>query len=364
MRTKTVESSIGAEVVIDGRRYVNFGGSSYLGLSANAEIVEAGVSVLRQSGSGYQFPRFYQVATRAHQEVEAEAAAFFNTESALYLAGGYYFGLVAIAAIRERFSTIFFDEFAHYSLREAIAASDLNSYAYRHLDAGDLDAKLKRHLRANEQPLVVTDGLYSTFGEIAPLDELVGVMTPYSGRLLVDESHSFGVLGELGRGASEYHVVPASSVLAGGSTGKAFGVLGGIIPASEEEVAAFRATPAGKGASAGQPAAASMFAMSLRYIRQHPELLHRLRANVARLKTGLRAIGLEVGDSAAPVASFITGSEKSMQALQARLLSEGILVFHTKYIGAGTAGVIRCGIFADHTSAHIDCLLEALRRFL
>lgn len=362
--TRTIEAPVGAEIVVDGRRYVNFGGSSYLGLSTNAEIIEAGVVALRENGSGYQFARQYQIASRAHQEAEKEAAAFFNSQAALYLAGGYYFGLVALAAIREKFTAIFFDELAHHCLREAIAVSGLRNQAFRHLDPEDLAARLRTHLGAGDKPLVVTDGLYSTFGEIAPLADLLSVVTPYGGGLVVDESHSFGVLGATGRGLSEHHGIASSSLLIGGSTCKGFGVVGGLILASECEVEALRATPASRGASAGLPAAAAMCASSLRYIREHPEILTRLRSNISYAKSGLRNLGLEVGSSVAPVATFSAGSGTSMQLLQERLMSQGIYVLHSTYIGAGAAGVIRCGIFADHTQRHFDCLFDALRRLL
>src|SRR4051812_42224651 len=117
----TIESPVGAEMRIAGRRYVNFGGSSYLGLSQHPEILEAGQTALRTSGSGYQFPRQYGVATRAHQDAEAEAAAFFGTEAALYIAAGYSFGLIAMATLKDRFTGIFCDELAHHSLRDGAA---------------------------------------------------------------------------------------------------------------------------------------------------------------------------------------------------------------------------------------------------
>jgi len=363
-QVRRIESPVGAEIVIDGRRYVNFGGSSYLGLRDIAEILDAGVDALRACGSGYQFPREFFLATRAHLEAESAAASFFGSQAALYLPSGYLFGSAAIAALRSRFAAIFFDEWAHHSLRDAIAASGVPSHAFRHLDPDDLELKLKANLRANDKPLVVTDGLFATFGDIAPLNVYTAVVMRYSGRLLVDESHSFGVLGNTGRGAIEHHQLPASSALVGGSTCKALGAAGGIIPASEEQVAELRATPTVRGASSGLPAAAAMCARSLRYIHQHPELLRRLRTNTAYMKRGLRKIGLEVGDSIAPIATFTIGTHASMQALQQRLMSDGIHVFHTKYIGAGPEGAIRCGIFADHTSEHINRLTEALSRVL
>jgi 7-keto-8-aminopelargonate synthetase-like enzyme len=118
------------------------------------------------------------------------------------------------------------------------------------------------------------------------------------------------------------------------------------------------------GASTGVPAAAAMCAASLKYVSEHPELLLRLRANTAHLKSGLRSLGLLVpGDDVAPIAAFALPG-RSMPALQAELMSQGIFVYHSSYIGAGSGGVIRCGVFADHTSEHIDTLLRALRQLL
>src|SRR5690242_10503071 len=99
---KSIESPVGAEIVLDGKRYINFAGSSYLGLAGNQEIIEAGVAMLRTSGCGAQLARHYQISTHAHLEAESEAAKFFDTQAALYIPGGYYFGLVAIAAMRAK----------------------------------------------------------------------------------------------------------------------------------------------------------------------------------------------------------------------------------------------------------------------
>jgi len=311
-----------------------------------------------------RFPGTTGIATDAHLDLEAAACTFFDSPAALYLPGGYYFGPVAIAALRDQFGTIFFDELTHFCMRDGIASSGLPNQPFRHLDADDLASKLKRHLQPGKRPLIVTDGMYSTFGQIAPLDQLAQVMAPYGGRLLVDESHSFGVLGALGRGASEHYHLAPSLVLAGGSLSKAFGGTGGVIPASNEDIDNLRRAPASRSSSVGLPAAASMSAHNLRYVRQHPELLQRLRANTSYVKRSLCGIGLDVGDTIAPVATFVAGKGQSMQELQVRLMTEGIFVLHSNYIGAGSAGVIRCGIFADHTTEHMDALVETLRRIL
>jgi 7-keto-8-aminopelargonate synthetase-like enzyme len=357
-------SPVGAEVVIDGRPYINFAGSSYLGLAGNEQIIAKGSEALRIWGCGAPFLRGQGLASGPHLNVEAEACAYFSSRGALFIASGYLFGFVAVAALRGSGDVVFFDEFAHYSLHEAIAASGLRSHAYRHRDAEHLEMLIGQHLRAQERPLVVTDGLFAAMGEIAPLRELSRVSRRYEGRLLIDESHAFGVLGPSGRGAHEQEGIEVSSALIGGSFGKAFGVCGGIVLGGDEEMAACRVTPAALGASAGLTAAAAMSAESLRYVREHPELLARLRSNVRRLKRGLRGLGLDVRDSEVPVAAFVTESERSMQSLRAALMAEGLIVYHVDYAGTPRGGVIRCGIFADHTDEHIDCLVDALRRHL
>jgi 8-amino-7-oxononanoate synthase len=359
-----MQSAVSAEIVLDGRRYINFGGSSYLGLAGNPDVVDAGVTALRQCGSGVPIPSFHGIATSSLREAELAGGAFFHSAAAVLLSGGYLFGLAAFAALRSRYDVVFFDEWAHYTLLDGIAASGLRSYSFRHLDTEDLASKLKQHMRPKERPLLATDGLYSTFGEIAPLGTWAKVIAGYGGRFVIDESHSFGVIGPTGRGVLEHHGMPTEMALVGGSLGKAFGTCGGIAPCSTEDATAVRATRVACGASTGLPAAAAMCAKSMRYVNEHPELLQRLRSNTAYLKAGLRRIGLEIsGDEPAPIAAF-TAAGRSAEAVKAALMDNGIYVYHSTYIGAGTAGVLRCGVFADHTQDHLDALLHALTRLL
>jgi len=362
---RSFDSAVGAEIVLSGRRYISFGGSSYLGLASNNQIIEAGVSALRACGSGAPVPSNHNVTTRALLEVETEARQFFASPHSMYVNAGYYFGLAAMAAVSTHYHAVFFDEFAHYSLHEAIAAGGLPRYSFKHLDMDDLSRQIKQRLGPKQRPLIVTDGLFSTVGEIAPLDELVRIVSAYDGRLLVDESHSFGVLGPTGRGAVEHHALESARLLRGGSLGKAFGTCGGIILAAESDAEPLRGSAVGRGASTGLTAAAAMCAASLRWVGEHPELLLRLRENIRYLKEGLAGLGLAIGgDAPAPIASFSASSGTATRSLQRALMKEGIFVYHSTYVGAAEGGVIRCGIFADHTREHLDTLLDALRRLL
>jgi 7-keto-8-aminopelargonate synthetase-like enzyme len=360
-----LESAVGAEIVLSGSRYVNFGGSSYLGLASNPRILEAGIAALRALGAGGPIPRGHAIGSRPLRDVEQRACDFFASDAALYLGSGYHFGLAAPAVLGRQCDAVFFDEFAHFALQDGMAASGLPRRSFRHLDVEDLERQLKHHLAAGERPLVVTDGLYSTLGEIAPLDRLWRVAAAYDGRLIVDESHAFGVLGASGRGALEHHGITGAGLLAGGSMGKAFGTCGGLALGSAADVQALQTTPVVRGASVGSPAAAAMCAASLDYVRNNPLLLTRLRENTSYLKSGLRRLGLNPrGDDIAPIASFALDSSESTQRLHAALLAEGIFVYLSTYIGAGSGGVIRCAVFADHGRQHLDALLDALRRLL
>jgi 8-amino-7-oxononanoate synthase len=359
----TLESALGAEIVIEGMCYVNFGGSSYLGLASNPQVIAAGCAALRESGTGTPMQRHQGVVSPAHLEVEQEGASFFDAPAALYLSNGYHFGAVMLAGLSDSPIEVFFDELAHPSLRDGIVLSRRPAHSYRHLDSEDLALQLATHLSGGNTPLIVTDGLYSTLGEIAPLEDLLRAAAPFGGRLLVDESHSFGVLGPNGRGACEHYGLSAQTALRGGSLGKAFAGAGGLV-LGDTELTACRSTHMVLGESPGLPTAAAISAASLRYVREHPELLQRLRRNVANLKAGLRRLGLAVGDSVAPIASFTGGTTRSTAELREALMRERIFVYHSRYLGSGPDGVIRCGIFADHTPEHIERLLEALRRLL
>jgi 7-keto-8-aminopelargonate synthetase-like enzyme len=362
---RSFDSAVGAEIILSGRRYISFGGSSYLGLASNPHILEAGILALREFGSGAPVPSNHHVTTRALVEVETEARQFFASPTSIYLNAGYYFGLAAMAAVRAHHHAVFFDEFAHYSLLEAIAAAGLPRYSFRHLDLDDLQCQVKQYLGPKQRPLIVTDGLFSTLGEIAPLDELVRIAAAYDGRVLVDESHAFGVLGPTGRGAVEHHGLKSARLLRGGSLGKAFGTCGGIILAEESDAEPLRGSAVGRGASTGLTAAAAMCAASIRFVGAHPELLLRLRENIRYLKEGLARLGISIGgDAPAPIASFRTSSGSATRSLHQALMKEGIFVYHSTYVGAAEGGVIRCGIFADHTREHLDALLYALRRLL
>jgi len=361
---RRIESPIGAQLVVDGRTLLNFGGTSYLGLGAEPSMLEAGAQALRSQGATGTIPRHYGFATPANLDAEAAALEYFGVEAAIYFATGYLFGLVGMAGLASRFDVAILDESTHYNLRDGALAAGKPVQTFRHVDADDLARVLEREISAGNRPLVATDGMFPTFGTVPPLAEYARLLAPHAGWMLVDESHAFGVLGAGGRGAVEHHGVAGPLVVAGGSLGKAFGAYGGIAVGSTEAICDLWKSPASRGAASGMSSGAAMAAASMRFLRQHPERLATLRANARRLKTGLRQLGLAIVDSDGPVATFVHGTAATMQALQADLMVMGIYVIYSTYVGAGPEGAIRCAAFADHEPSDIDRLVEAISRLL
>jgi 7-keto-8-aminopelargonate synthetase-like enzyme len=361
---KVMSGPLGAHIVLDGVRYANFGGSSYLGLSGHPDILEAGAAALRSGGAGYQFARSYGIASPAHLDAEQEAAHFFGTEAAQFLTGGYAFGAIALHGFRTGDHVLFLDAWAHMSLMEAAAASGLKTVRYAHLQIEDLRAKLREHLRAGQVPIVLTDALFSTIGEVAPLDAINEAVAPYEGVLIIDESHSFGVLGESGRGALERFPKVGERAIVGGSTGKAFGVLGGIMPSDAARIERFRQAPAARGASVGLPAAAAMAAASFRHVARHPEIVGRLKANTARIKSSIAKLGMSIGDMDIPVVALTFETPQEAARVHAGLVDQRIYTLLSDYVGASAGGTIRIGIFADHSNEQLDGLVASLASLL
>jgi 7-keto-8-aminopelargonate synthetase-like enzyme len=231
---------------------------------------------------------------------------------------------------------------------------------YPHGDVQSLRDLLKTHVRAKQRPVIVTDGVFPTTGYVAPLADYAREIAAYGGRLLVDEAHAFGVVGENGRGAADLCGVEEITAM-GATLSKAYCAHGAFVACSSEAAARLRRIPSIIGACAGSPLSAAVAAASLQYVAQHPTLRTNLSAMTRYLRTKLRSLGLEVIDSPAPIVSFVCGDREDMIALQRRLFEKGIYIHHSNYIGGGPNGMIRCAVFRDHSRQDIDELIGALR---
>jgi 8-amino-7-oxononanoate synthase len=358
---RIVDGPAYSRLTIDGRACINFCGCGYLALSAVPEI-RAAVRQALDDGVPFarQLPSAKGAVEQVFESVERAAADAYGTETSVYFATGYLIGVVGLASIDQPYDLIFLDEHAHYNLKDAARLSGLPTVSFAHCDAESLRQLLSKHVNPRQRPLVLTDGVFPTSGRVAPLSDYAAELVSYEGRLFIDEAHSFGVIGNTGRGAAEYCGVERLSTI-GATFSKAYCAQGAFVPCSNAVARRLRELPAVRGACAGSPLSAVACTASLTYVAARPELRTKLRATTDYLRARLRAIGVDVTDSPAPIVSFQSGNQADMRALQHRAFANGILVNYSTYIGAGTEGRIVCAVFADHSRSDIDALVDVIR---
>jgi 8-amino-7-oxononanoate synthase len=357
---RTVTGPISARMTIDGKPYVNFFGAAYLALSGIPAIREAVLEQIRLGAPWAQhLPAAHGATDPVFGEVERAGARACQTEASIYFASGYLIGAVGLAAVDVPFDLIAMDETAHFSLQDAATLSRRPVFAFRHCDVDSLRDVLNRNLRPGQRAVLLTDGAFATTGRIPPLGEYAAVLASCDGRMLIDESHAFGVVGENGRGAAE-HCGVESVAIRGATLSKAYCAQGAIVGCSGAAAVRSHTTVPTRAANAGSPLSAAAATATLEYVAAHPEVRDRVREMTDYLRMRLRDAGLDVISSPAPIVSFRCGSGDEMQALQRKAFDRGIYLHYSRYIGAGVEGMIRCAVFRDHSRSDIDELIDML----
>ena len=199
-----LNSKQGPEVVMEGKEIIMIGSNNYLGLTSHPEVIEAGVKALEQYGSGCSGSRFLNGTLTAHVELEKELAEFLNKEDVVTFSTGFQSNLGIISAIAGRNDVILCDKENHASIYDGCRLSFAKMLRYNHSDMEDLESKLKTVDTSVSGILIVTDGVFSMGGDICKLPEIVKLAKKYGARVMVDDAHGLGVLGEHGRGTAEY----------------------------------------------------------------------------------------------------------------------------------------------------------------
>jgi 7-keto-8-aminopelargonate synthetase-like enzyme len=356
-------SAPGPETVINGRRCLYFGGTGYFALHGHPEVIEAGIAAFRKFGCHSATSRTGFGNTPVQIELERKIAEYFGTEDSIHFVSGYLDNLFLIQALKDRVGAIFIDETAHFSIRDAVYSALKPVHTFKHRDPEDLAQKLKANLKAGDIPLVMTDGIFPTFGVIAPVPEYLKALEPYQGYLCLDDSHSVGVLGPNGRGTYEHFGVKSERCLYAGTMSKAFGGHGGFIPASKAFIDHIKATcGAYPGATPSPTPAMAASTKGLEIVKREPQRRERLRRNVALAKNGMKKLGFEMNDNPVPIVTWVMKSAEDMKKVQQELLAKGIAVALLKYVGAPAGGVLRASIFSEHTPEQIERLLAELGR--
>ena len=347
-------------VMIDGRRLINLSSNNYLGLTTHPRLREAMVTATEEWGVGSGAVRTIAGTMALHEQLEAKLAAFKHTEAALVFQSGFAANVGLLQVLVGEGDVIISDELNHASIIDGIRLSRAERSIYRHRDMDDLGRHLDTH-RGKRVKLVVTDGVFSMDGDIAPLPEIVARAEAHGALVMVDDAHASGVLGANGRGTVNHFGLEGRVDLQMGTLSKAIGVLGGYV-ASTQVVRDFlihRARPF-LFSTSHPPGVAAACMAALDVLLEEPERIERLWSNTRRFKQGLLRLGFQVGSSETPITPVIVGKGDLAMRLSDRLLDRGVFAQGIGYptVPEGRARV-RTIVTSTHTEAQLDRALEA-----
>ena len=339
-----------------------FAGTGYLGLQNHPAVVQAAQEVMLKYGLSTATSRGGYGEHPVYDELEKEACAFFGAEKVIYFASGYLGISILTQSTSNLFDHIFIDSSGHYSLWDAAYATNLPITPFHHLRPSSLSEQLRHELRRQERPLVLSDGVFPVSGEIAPLPEYLELVKPLRGLVYLDDAHAVGVLGNNGRGTTDYYNIQDESCRTSATLAKALGGFGGVIWGKEEWVNSIdRASRICVGASPPPLVIAAASAHALALARTSPELRQRLWENVKLARNGLRTLGWELEDTPVPILCLETRAGISLQRIKKNLFEQDIAVELVRsYTSTPAGGALRIAIFATHSHSQIDRLMDAI----
>ncbi len=358
---RTLESPQGAEVVVDGKPVLAFCNNDYLGLANHPEVIKSFQEAANTYGVGAGASHLVIGHSRAHHQLEEELAAFTGRPRVLLFSTGYMANLGVISALLGKKDGVFQDRLNHASLLDAGQLSGARFQRYLHNDCASLEQKLQRSEAYRK--LVVTDGVFSMDGNIAPMKELAATARKHDAWLMVDDAHGFGTVGQGGRGVADLFDLDLQELpVLMGTLGKAFGTSGAFVAGSDdliETLIQFARTYIYT--TSIPPAVAAATLTSLRLLQEEEWRREHLQALIQRFRKGAEELGLELMNSQTPIQPIVVGDAGKAMALSAGLAERNILVtaIRPPTVPQGTAR-LRVTLSAIHTEQQVDQLLLAL----
>jgi 8-amino-7-oxononanoate synthase len=358
---RILESAQGAQVSVDGKRYLAFCSNDYLGLANHPEVIAALKQGADRYGVGGGASHLVNGHSRAHHALEEELAHFTGRERVLLFSTGYMANIGAVNALIDKRDAVFQDRLNHASLLDAGLLSGARFQRYRHNDPAGLRQRMGRSQARRK--LVVTDGVFSMDGDIANLPELSRVTREQGGWLLVDDAHGFGVLGARGGGCVEQFGLSDQEVpVLIGTLGKAFGTSGAFVAGSElliETLIQFARTYIYT--TSMSPALAQATRASLKLLQSESWRREKLARLIARFRSGCEQLGYTLLDSPTPIQPILIGDAGEAMRISAALEAQGIFIsaIRPPTVPAGSSR-LRVTLSAAHSEAQVDRLLAAL----
>jgi len=353
------------EVIMEGKRTIMIGSNNYLGLTSHPDVIKAGIEAIEKYGSGCSGSRFLNGTLDIHIELEKELAEFLQKEDVVTFSTGFQSNLGIISAIAGRNDYILCDKENHASIYDACRLSFAKMLRYEHSDMEDLERQLKL-VPESAGILIVTDGVFSMSGEICKLPEIVELAKKYGARIMVDDAHGLGVLGEHGRGTAEHFGLENEVDIYMGTFSKSLASLGGYMASTKKVISfikhnsrpfIFSASPT--------PACVASARASLKLLRENPQMVQNLRDISNYMRTGLKNKGIKLIESIAPIIPIFTyEDEKAFMACKL-LLERGVYV--NPVISPATPkgqALLRTSYMATHTKEQMDEAIEKIAEVL
>lgn len=361
MMFKTLYGPQGGRINLDGKQVINLASNNYLGLANHPAIVDAAKKAIDLYGVGAGAARAIVGNYTVHNELEEILAKFKEVEATCVFNSGLAANYGTIPLLAGKNDEVFSDELNHASLIDGIRLSKAKINVYKHLDMDDLE----KHLRASEanHKLIITDGVFSMDGDIAPLTKIVELSKRYNAKVMVDDAHGDGVMGKFGRGTIDYFGVRDDIYIETGSLSKGFGSAGGFAAGSKELIERiqkearsfiFTATPM-------QPSMAAAAVSAIALLMENDALVTKLWVNREYFLSGLAQLGFDLGTTKTPIIPVMVGDEEKAQLFSEMLFANGVFAQAIKYpvVAKGKAR-LRVIISANHEKEDLD---EALTIF-
>ncbi|MFY4773970.1 glycine C-acetyltransferase [Metabacillus sp. RGM 3146] len=356
-----LESEQGSKVVINGKEVIQLSSNNYLGLTSHPRLRQAALSAVEKYGAGTGSVRTIAGTLTMHEELEKKLAEFKHTEAALVFQSGFTTNQGVLSAILTDKDVVISDALNHASIIDGIRLTKAARKVYKHADTKDLERALKESADYRVR-LIVTDGVFSMDGNIAPLPEIVELAEKYDALVMVDDAHASGVLGENGRGTVNHFGLDGRVHIQVGTLSKAIGVLGGYVASTRTliDYLIHKGRPF-LFSTSHPPAVTEACIEAINVLIEEPELIEKLWENTRFFKKGLEELGFQTGTSETPITPVIVGDEALSHKFSDRLLEYGVfaqgIAFPT--VAKGMARV-RTIVTAQHSKEELQ---EALTIF-
>jgi glycine C-acetyltransferase len=360
-RIRTIESPQGAWLKVDGKRVLNFCSNNYLGLANHPDIVSAARKSVDAMGVGPAAVRSIAGTMSLHVELEKRLAAFKGVEAAITFQSGFTANLATIPVLVGKEDCIFSDRLNHASIIDGCRLSGAKIIAYEHNDVKSLEEQIQANLSQYRRALIVTDGVFSMDGDIAPLPAIYEVAKKYDILLMVDDAHGEGVLGNGGRGIVDHFGLHGKVDVEVGTMSKAFGVVGGVVAGKSViiEWLRQRGRPFLFSSAVTVPDAAACLA-AIDLLEDSTQLVDKLWSNAKYFKAEMAKLGFNTGASETPITPIMLGEAPLAQQFSRELFEEGVFAMALGYptVPQGKAR-IRVMISAAHSKEDLDAGLAA-----